>query len=56
MGGGGGGGGGSARAAEAGLTSAIVHASKILPENRVEPELWTIADDLVMDRREFAAA
>ncbi|RYG64968.1 hypothetical protein EON77_19095 [bacterium] len=44
------------RARAAGLTSAIVHASKILPANRVSEDLWTIADDLVMDRREFAAA
>ncbi len=44
------------RAREAGLTSAIVHAAKILPENRVPAELWTLADDLVMDRRRFAAA
>ncbi len=41
---------------EAGLTSAIVHFSKILPENRIEPEVWKIATDLVYDRREFAAA
>jgi 5-methyltetrahydrofolate--homocysteine methyltransferase len=39
---------------EAGLTSAIVHFSKILPENRIEPEVWKIATDLVHDRREFA--
>ncbi|MBS1709516.1 MAG: homocysteine S-methyltransferase family protein [Armatimonadetes bacterium] len=42
-------------AREAGLTSAIVHFSKILPENRIEPETWKIAGDLVCDRREFAA-
>jgi len=41
---------------EAGLTSAIVHFSKILPENRIEPEVWKIASDLVYDRREFAVA
>jgi 5-methyltetrahydrofolate--homocysteine methyltransferase len=41
---------------EAGLTSAIVHFSKILPENRIEPEVWKIATDLVYDRREFAVA
>lgn len=40
---------------EAGLTSAIVHGSKILPENKVDPEIWTIASDLVFDRRQFAA-
>ena len=43
------------RAREAGLTSAIVHASKILPSNRVPEDLWKIADDLVMDRRVFGA-
>ncbi|MBS1720204.1 MAG: homocysteine S-methyltransferase family protein [Armatimonadetes bacterium] len=41
---------------EAGLTSAIVHFSKILPENRIEPEVWKIASDLVYDKREFAMA
>ncbi|MBN8689616.1 MAG: homocysteine S-methyltransferase family protein [Armatimonadetes bacterium] len=41
-------------AREAGLTSAIVHFSKIQPENRIDPEIWKIADDLVFDRREFA--
>ena len=43
-------------AREAGLTSAIVHSSKILPENRVDPEVWKIAGDLVYDRREYALA
>lgn len=41
---------------EAGLTSAIVHFSKILPENRIEPDVWKIATDLVYDRREYAVA
>jgi 5-methyltetrahydrofolate--homocysteine methyltransferase len=41
-------------ALEAGLTSAIVHFSKIQPENRIEPEIWKIATDLVYDRREYA--
>ena len=41
-------------AQEAGLTSAIVHFSKILPENRIEPEAWKIASDLVYDRRKYA--
>jgi 5-methyltetrahydrofolate--homocysteine methyltransferase len=41
---------------EAGLTSAIVHFSKILPENRIDPEVWKIATDLVYDQRVFAAA
>ncbi len=43
-------------AREAGLSSAIVHFSKILPENRIEPEVWKIASDLVYDRRKFAVA
>jgi 5-methyltetrahydrofolate--homocysteine methyltransferase len=41
-------------ALEAGLTSAIVHFSKIKPENRIDPDVWKIATDLVYDRREFA--
>ena len=41
---------------EAGLTSAIVHFSKILPENRIDPEIWGIAADLVYDRRKYAVA
>jgi 5-methyltetrahydrofolate--homocysteine methyltransferase len=41
---------------EAGLTSAIVHFSKIRPENQIDPDVWKIATDLVYDRREFAAA
>ncbi len=41
-------------ACEAGLTSAIVHFSKILPDNRIDPEIWKIASDLVYDRREYA--
>jgi 5-methyltetrahydrofolate--homocysteine methyltransferase len=41
---------------EAGLTSAIVHFSKIKPENKIEPDIWKIATDLVYDRREFAVA
>jgi len=43
-------------AIEAGLTAAIVHASKIRPESRIDPEIWGIASDLVYDRREFAPA
>lgn len=43
-------------ALEAGLTSAIVHFSKILPENKIGAEMWKIATDLVYDRREFAEA
>lgn len=34
-----------------GLTAAIVHASKILPENRIPPEQWEAAKWLVFDRR-----
>lgn len=41
-------------ALESGLTSAIVHFSKIKPENQIEPEIWKIATDLVFDRREYA--
>jgi 5-methyltetrahydrofolate--homocysteine methyltransferase len=43
-------------ALEAGLTSAIVHFSKIKPENQIDPEVWKIASDLVFDCREFAKA
>ncbi|HVU63842.1 MAG TPA: methionine synthase, partial [Phycisphaerales bacterium] len=35
----------------AGLTSAIVHMSKILPENKIPKEQWAAALDLVYDRR-----
>ncbi len=35
----------------AGLTSAIVHFSKILPKNRIPAEQWDAAMDLVYDRR-----
>lgn len=41
-------------AIEAGLTAAIVHFSKIQPENRIEPEIWKLATDLVYDNRVFA--
>ena len=43
-------------ALEVGLTSAIVHFSKILPENRIQPDIWKVASDLVFDKREFAKA
>lgn len=43
-------------ARDAGLTSAIVHFSKIKPESKIEPEVWKIAGDLVYDRREYASA
>ncbi|MET7398068.1 methionine synthase [Dactylosporangium sp. NPDC005572] len=36
---------------QAGLTSAIVHASKILPMNKIPEEQRTVALDLVYDRR-----
>ena len=36
---------------EAGLTAAIVHASKILPKNRITDEQWSAALDLIYDRR-----
>jgi 5-methyltetrahydrofolate--homocysteine methyltransferase len=42
-------------ALEAGLTSAIVHFSKIKPENQIEKDVWTIASDVVFDRRKFVA-
>jgi len=35
----------------AGLTAAIVHASKILPANRIPPTQWQAAMDLIYDRR-----
>jgi 5-methyltetrahydrofolate--homocysteine methyltransferase len=36
---------------EAGLTAAIVHASKILPKTRISDEQWNAAMDLIYDRR-----
>ncbi len=36
---------------EAGLTGAIVHASKILPRNRIPDDQWNAALDLIYDRR-----
>lgn len=42
-------------ARERGLTSAIVHASKIKPESQIDPQAWKIANDLVFDLREFSA-
>lgn len=38
-------------ARERGLTSAIVHASKIMPENRIPREQWEAAEWLIFDRR-----
>jgi len=38
-------------AIEAGLTSAIVHAGKILPQNRVPPEIWESARKLIFNER-----
>lgn len=43
-------------AVEAGMTSAIVHFSKIKPENQIDDEVWKIATDLVFDQREFTLA
>lgn len=42
-------------ALEAGLTSAIVHFSKIKPENQIEADVWKVLSDLIFDRRVFAA-
>jgi 5-methyltetrahydrofolate--homocysteine methyltransferase len=36
---------------QAGLTSAIVHASKILPRNQIDDAKWNAALDLIYDRR-----
>jgi len=36
---------------DAGLTSAIVHASKILPRNKIDDEHWEACVDLIYDRR-----
>ncbi len=41
---------------DAGLTSAIVHFSKIRPENQIPGDIWNIATDLVYDKRKFAVA
>jgi 5-methyltetrahydrofolate--homocysteine methyltransferase len=41
-------------ALEAGLTSAIVHFSKIKPENQIASDVWKVATDLVYDRRGYA--
>ena len=40
---------------EAGLDSAIVHGSKILPISRIPEEQLQVAQDMVYDRREFNA-
>jgi 5-methyltetrahydrofolate--homocysteine methyltransferase len=40
---------------EAGLTAAIVHASKILPRNKIDDARWNAALDLVYDRRKEGA-
>jgi 5-methyltetrahydrofolate--homocysteine methyltransferase len=36
---------------DAGLTAAIVHASKILPRNKIPDDQWAAAQDLIYDRR-----
>jgi 5-methyltetrahydrofolate--homocysteine methyltransferase len=41
---------------EVGLTAAIVHFSKIRPENKIDQEIWKVASDVVFDKREFAVA
>lgn len=41
---------------EVGLSSAIVHFSKIKPETKIDPDTWKIANDLVFDNRRFATA
>lgn len=41
---------------EAGLKSAIVHVSKLLPESQISEKAWKLASDLIYDRREFAGA
>ena len=38
-------------AIQRGLTAAIVHASKILPRNKISDERWNAALDLIYDRR-----
>ncbi len=38
-------------ARERGLTAAIVHASKIMPKNRIAPEHWEAAEWLIFDKR-----
>ena len=38
-------------ARQRGLTAAIVHASKILPQNKIGEERWNAALDLIYDRR-----
>ena len=40
---------------EAGLTSAILHFSKILPKNKIPDEQWNAALDLIYDRRDVSA-
>ncbi len=37
---------------EAGLTSAILHMSKIMPRNKISDEQWNAALDLIYDRRD----
>jgi len=40
-----------AMAVERGLDSAIVHAAKILPLHRIDPEARQVCEDLILDRR-----
>ncbi len=41
-------------AVEYGLTSAIVHVSKIAPENKIPAKAWQLASDLIFDRRKYS--
>ncbi len=40
---------------QAGLTAAIVHASKIIPKSKIDPERWEAAIRLIYDRRDNEA-
>jgi 5-methyltetrahydrofolate--homocysteine methyltransferase len=42
-----------AEAQKAGMDSAIVHASKILPLNRIEPQALAVAKELIYDQRQY---
>lgn len=43
-------------AQDAGLSAAIIHATKIRRESEIPADLWQIASDLVFDRRRFEQA
>jgi 5-methyltetrahydrofolate--homocysteine methyltransferase len=38
---------------QAGLVGAIVHASKILPKNKIPDEFWKAAEEVIYDRRDL---